>query len=202
MSEWWTYRLEDLLMFAPRTYYRLFELYNRDVWPLHVATLIAALLMLRYRDRPRVAAWTLAASWVWIAWAFHLQRYATIFPAAKYLALLFVIQTLLLIVLGAKSPGFRPIFIILALLVHPLLALVFDRPIEWFGIAPDPTVLATLGARRRPLLVIPLLWCAISGATLWVMDAPDALLLPIAGIVALVFASADAIASRRTKGTR
>jgi hypothetical protein len=28
MSEWWTYSLWDFLLFSPRTYYRLFELYN------------------------------------------------------------------------------------------------------------------------------------------------------------------------------
>ncbi len=33
MSEWWTYTLSDFLLFSARTYYRLFELYNRDVWP-------------------------------------------------------------------------------------------------------------------------------------------------------------------------
>ena len=31
MSEWWTYRLSDFLLYAPRTYFRLFELYN-DTW--------------------------------------------------------------------------------------------------------------------------------------------------------------------------
>ena len=33
MSEWWTYHLSDFLLFAPRTYYRLFELYNAAIWP-------------------------------------------------------------------------------------------------------------------------------------------------------------------------
>ena len=28
MSEWWTYRLSDFLLFAPRTYWRQFELLN------------------------------------------------------------------------------------------------------------------------------------------------------------------------------
>ena len=30
MSEWWTYRLSDFLMFSPRTYHRLFELHNAE----------------------------------------------------------------------------------------------------------------------------------------------------------------------------
>jgi hypothetical protein len=33
------------------------------------------------------------------------------------------------------------------------------------------------------LLIIPVLWCAISGATLWTLHAPDALVLPIAAFV-------------------
>ena len=39
MSEWWTYRPSDFLLFAPRTYYRLIELYNVEWWPLHLAVL-------------------------------------------------------------------------------------------------------------------------------------------------------------------
>jgi hypothetical protein len=27
MSEWWSYSLSDFLLFSPRTYYRLFDLY-------------------------------------------------------------------------------------------------------------------------------------------------------------------------------
>ena len=34
MSEWWTYRPSDFLMFAPDTYWRLFELHNAAWWPL------------------------------------------------------------------------------------------------------------------------------------------------------------------------
>jgi hypothetical protein len=54
MSEWWTYRLSDFLLFAPNTYYRLFELYNDAIWPLQLAGLAlgAVLLVLLVRDRP------------------------------------------------------------------------------------------------------------------------------------------------------
>ena len=62
---------------------------------------------------------------------------------------------------------------------------------EIFGLMPDPTVAATLGAlltmRRAPwsLLVIPLLWCALTGATLWTMEAPDALLMPAIAVLTI-----------------
>jgi hypothetical protein len=52
---------------------------------------------------------------------------------------------------------------------------------EIFGIAPDPTAIATLGfllfARGKflPLLLpIPVLWCLLSGMTLWTMSALQA----------------------------
>ena len=68
--------------------------------------------------------------------------------------------------------------------------------VEIFGIAPDPTVVATLGlvlrapvGQRWTLLPIPLAWCAMSGATAWAMGSPDAWVMPIAGVLALVSAS-------------
>ena len=45
MSEWWTYRPSDFLLFSPRTYYRLFELYNAEVWPGHVLALALGLAL-------------------------------------------------------------------------------------------------------------------------------------------------------------
>ena len=78
--------------------------------------------------------------------------------------------------------------IVYALAVHPLIALFTGRPwtqAEIFGLAPDPTAIATLGvllAADRPrwhLLMLPLLWCAISGLTLWTMEQPEAPMLGI-----------------------
>ena len=43
MSEWWTYRLSDLLLFSPQTYYRLFELYNAAIWPAQVLAIALGL---------------------------------------------------------------------------------------------------------------------------------------------------------------
>ena len=39
MSEWWTYRAEDFLLFSPRVYWRMFELHNTALWPLHLLDL-------------------------------------------------------------------------------------------------------------------------------------------------------------------
>ena len=83
----------------------------------------------------------------------------------------------------------------LAVLVQPLIGPLFGRgwtQAEVFGLFPDPTVACTLGTViaadriRWELLVLPVLWCAITGATLWAMAAPDAWLMPLLAVAAIV----------------
>ena len=91
-----------------------------------------------------------------------------------------------------------------ALLLQPLIGSITGREwsgVELFGLAPDPTVLATLGVLvaadrvRWELLVIPVLWCAVTGATLWTMGAPEALLMPLAGLSTLILAAYRSLSS-------
>ena len=105
MSEWWTYTLSDFLLFSPRTYYRLFELYNADIWPAQIVTLalgVAAVGLLRHprAGQGRIVAAILAGCWLWVAWAFHWRHYATINWAATYFAGAFALEALFLIVIG------------------------------------------------------------------------------------------------------
>ena len=105
MSEWWTYSLRDLLLFSPRTYYRLFELYNIELWPLQfVALTLGSAMWLFWRRHSKLTGRALAAilalCWLWVAWAYHWQRYANINWAANYYALAFALEALLLLWLG------------------------------------------------------------------------------------------------------
>jgi hypothetical protein len=74
---------------------------------------------------------------------------------------------------------------------------------ELLGLAPDPTVVGTLGVLlaadrvRWELFVIPVSWCAITGATLWVMKSPEALLMPLIGLSALVLSAYKSLTLRR-----
>ena len=64
MSEWWTYRPSDFLMFAPRTYWRLFELHNEAWWPAQaIVSVLAALRLvgLRRRHGPTLRVGVVAA---------------------------------------------------------------------------------------------------------------------------------------------
>lgn len=212
MSEWWTYSLTDFLLFSPRTYYRLFELYNAAIWPAHVAAValgLAILLSARRNDGRPVAA-ILGGLWIWTALAFHLDRYATINWAAIYVAGVFAFQAGLLLWTGVArnkldiTPPRRaadyvgPALFLFALCVQPTIGPLLGRSwtqVEMFGLAPDPTAVATLGILlmgRHPhwhLLVVPLLWCAFTGLTLSAMEAPDALVSPIAAALALIVAA-------------
>lgn len=225
MSEWWSYRLSDILPFSPQTYFRLFELHNEALWPAQLAALaagvaIVALILTRRPWSGRAVALLLAAAWGFVAWAYIGTRYAALNWAAIYFAYGFAVQALLLMLAAAfgrlsftalKSPVARAGLgmALFALLVQPLIGPALGREwsgMELFGIAPDPTVLATLGVllatdRLRPmLLVIPLLWCGVTGAILWAMDAPDALLMPAAGFAALGLALYRALRARAERG--
>jgi hypothetical protein len=212
-TEWWTYTLSDFLLFSARTYYRLFELYNADIWPAQLVALALGLFILASLFRS--AAWCgkavttiLAACWLWVAWAFHAERYASINWAAIYFAIGFAAEALLLIWFGLVrgelpcAPAGDVVHVaglgvfLFALIVQPLIGPAIGRPwtqAEIFGVAPDPTAIATLGilllASRRTawaLMPIPIIWCAISGATLWTMQSQDALIMPLAALLVLL----------------
>lgn len=212
MSEWWTewatYRLSDFLMFSQRSYYRLMALYNEAVWPAHLLALAAGMAVLACVARPgpgtrRIALLVLAAAWAWVGWAYQLERYAEINTAGPWFAVAFGVQALLLCVLALRSPGAAPArmqkhvalgLIGLAVVAYPLLAPVSGRgwgQAEVFGIAPDPTAIATLGVllacRAHPLAwMLALAWCAVSGATLMELQVGYAWLLPTCAILAVV----------------
>lgn len=207
MSDWWSYRPSDFLMFSPRIYWRLFESVNATWWPVQALLVAAALawLVLRWRSTlaPTMqaasgAAAVLGACWLMTAWLFLWERFAPINAAASAYAVAFALQGLGLLALAAglrrAVPAAAPrtrsrVALALglwALLGHPLLALGSGRPLaqaELFGLAPDPTVIATLaflllvppvsGVRRltRILWWLPVAWCLVSAATLATMGA-------------------------------
>ncbi len=221
MTEWWTYRPGDFLMFSPRIYWRLFEDINGATWPLPVLAVVLGVAALgwcwRRPGSERVvglAALLLAAAWGHVAWAFLWQRFAPIQWVASSFAVAFAVQAAAVLAscwqarwtgtgpgaeFGVSQPGRRAGLALAAwaTVLHPLLAGVQGRPWqqgEVFGLAPDPTALATLAwllmtpatspmARRwRALLwVIPVLWCVVSAAQLFTMGALQGA-VPLAGV--------------------
>jgi hypothetical protein len=197
MTEWWTYRLSDFMMFSPRAYWRLVEVYNSDVWPAQLVGVGAGLVMLWLAAVPRPAAGRivaalLAAAWLWVGWAFHLEHYAAINWGARYLAGAFWLQAALLIVFGVmhRSRQAAPVTAVpnlgwtlaaFGVVLYPLAGLAAGRPwtqAEVFGVMPEPTALASLGLllaggqpHARLLCILPALSFALGMATLWVLSA-------------------------------
>ena len=103
MSEWWTYRPANFLLFSPRVYWRMFELHNAALWPLQVLTLAAGLIIILLIAR-RPGSWArwlaliLAILWIFVGWSFLWNRYATINWAAAYVAPAFSVEGVLLLV--------------------------------------------------------------------------------------------------------
>ena len=212
MTEWWTYRIDSFLLFSARTYQRLIESTNTDVWPLQMVTLMAGMGLLLWLGRPhsqrrdRVVFVLLALAWAWVAWDFLHRRFATINWAADYAALLFALQAVALLWVGVSRGGrvrrrkLSPtdpvaiLLIVLGVIVYPLLAPMLGRPwvqAEVFGVAPDPTVITTLGflllaePPRRLLIVVPVLWCLFHGALLWGLRAGQAWVPPAVALLAV-----------------
>ena len=217
MSEWWTYRLTSFLLFSPRTYYRLFELYNLAIWPAQLAGVAIGLAIVALLVRKRGASRS------------HHRRLAGRLLAVDRVGLslpaLCADQLGGAVVRGGvRAPGVasrgrrrhrRP-----NRLAARGRSRVPDRDLarrnrrssgircwrrsrdvrgrtaETFGVAPDPTALATVAALalvrgrvRWLLLVVPLLWCAFTALTLWAMKSPEA-------IVVVAARAARAVAAR------
>ncbi len=157
-----TYRPSDFLMFAPRTYWRLFELHNEAWWPLPLWLPGLGLAALAWRWRGgatahHACALVLAAAGAFVGGSFVLEAYAPINWAARWVAALWAALCLLLVALAASGKvyalahGLRcrlaALLALWALLGQPLLAPLAGRPLaqaEVFALAPDPTALAAL----------------------------------------------------------
>jgi hypothetical protein len=234
VSEWWTYRLSSFLLFSPRTYYRLIELYNAAIWPAQLVALALGLVLgIRVFLVPRratattaSAAGALAAGWLWVAIAFLARRYATINPAAVWFAWAFALEAALLlaVLLGAAAARIRfdvssrlarragLAVLLLALFGEPLAAPLLGRDLrgaEVFGMTPDPTALATLGILaamrfrgRWMAMVVPVLWCAVSGATLLAMRSAVWWIAPLAASAIAVVLATERTATTETSAPR
>jgi hypothetical protein len=211
MPELLSYSFEDLLLFSPRVYWRLFELHNRSVWPAQCIALLFGLMVLVWLVWPR--QWSdflivvgLALAWAWVGWSFLWMRYATINWAVAYVAPAFAVEAVLLVLVkgrggrllfefrGNVASGIGLVLFLYALILHPLTPLVEGRSLqaaEVFVIAPDPTAIATLGLLTlapRPaaawLSIIPFAWILTSWATLHTLGSA----LAIIPFLALCFA--------------
>jgi hypothetical protein len=219
MSEWWTYRPANFLLFSARAYWRMFELANEAYWPLPIAAWIVGVawcVVLAWfvakrdssRERAsqrevsflRLSLACLALIWLWVAWSFLYSRYAPIHWVMHGFSMAFAAQAAAMFLLSFRADivlttrnwrkRFGVLLTLFAIAIYPLLSLVAGRSLtqsEVFAIAPDPTIVATLGfllllkAKSRLsrwglrcLLIVPIAYAAQSCATLVTMGAIEA----------------------------
>lgn len=225
MGEFSSYTLDDFLLFSPRVYFRMLEQHNQALWPLQVLTIAAGLALIVMvlspsHDRNRLSFAICGVVWLWVAWSFFFERYASINWAAAYVAPLAALEGALLLWFGARggAGGVRPGIswpawlgvglLVFAVLGYPLVALVEGRTAqssEVFGLTPEPTAIATLallavtmGRWRLVLMIIPLLWCALAGVTLFALQAPAWFVAPVCAAIAVLVAILGSPTKRAT----
>ena len=181
--------------------------YNAAVWPAQAVALALALAVLWLVVAPRPGAGRLigailAAAWLWVGLVFHLRYFAALDFMAPVYGWAFIAEAALLIwvVVWRGAPlSFRADICGLAGLAVAVFAL-FGLPLisgataagfaaaRLVGVAPGPTALFTLGllllAEGRgalPLMVVPLLWCAVAGIAAWALGIAEAWPLPVLG---------------------
>ena len=212
MQDWATYSLNDFVLFSPQVYFRLFELHNQALWPAQLLTtaLCLAVFLRLLKPSPRGIKQALAlygVLWLWMAVAFFWQRYASINWTSIYIAPFALLQGLFLLTaaLMRQKPAERrtkqttdalPLGLYLAALFgYPLFGMMMGRPLvglEYLGLAPDPTAIATLAVTamlpspcKWLLMVIPLLWCLITGLTLYALNVSGFFIAPLAAVCAI-----------------
>lgn len=202
MNGWSNYALQDFIPFTADIYIRLLERMNESFWPLHLLTLALGLaaLWLAIKNRRRLACLLIAPVWVFVGFAFFIQRYAELNWAGGYIGYFFIAQAILFILIVAAGKGLDKVsskspavvigisLAIVGLIGWPFIALLTGGTwpqAEVFGIHADPTALTALGLALilfRGLALwlmamVPVIWLILSGLTLLVLGMPAANLL-------------------------
>ena len=203
-----------MLSFDAEVLAALFAQMNRALWPAQIACLAAALvvLWLAAAERPgrtRLIGAVLVAAWLSCGLIFHFGYFANLSFTAPAFGGLFLAQAALLtwslllrgrpaFAIGRGPASWAALAAIAyALLAMPLIALFGEglAAARVFALAPGATAVFTLGllllSRNRcpiHLLILPLVWTLIAGATAWSLWIPEDLASPFFGLALLAVA--------------
>ena len=212
-----------VLPFTVEQFFAVFEAYDRAVWPAQLVTyglaaVVVAPLFRRAPGSDRIVSAILAAFWLSTGVAYHIGFFSRINKAAYGFGVLFAIEGLLLLISGTIRPrlsyqfraGLWPllgvVLIVYAMIVYPLLGLLFGHPaveLPWLGVTPCPTTIFTFGVflcaggARLGIFMIPLLWSVIGGSAAVLLQMPQDYGLIASGIVGLISLIARPPVSRR-----
>ncbi len=203
-----------MLPFSFESLFAFFGEYNRSVWPAAIiANLLGAVLLYTFyrkaETKPRLVFIVLGMAWLWVGAVFYMTHLAMLFFAAPYFGGIFLLQGLILLWTGYSRSEiiFRDgrdykgiagyMFMVFALLMYPVADGLLGTgwpDVRFFGIAPEPTILFTLGALMliRPqapfnLLILPIIVSFVTLFTTWVLAILQDWLIPFAAIAAIFF---------------
>ncbi|NIA71931.1 hypothetical protein HBA54_25355 [Pelagibius litoralis] len=204
-----------MLSFDAEVLSALFARMNAALWPAQLAFGAAALAALvfaalRQAFAARAIGVILVTAWLCCGLIFHLTYFAGLSFTAPVYGGLFLAQAALLawsllvrgkpvFALNRGLPAWVGLLVVgYALVAVPVIALSGAGGLaaaRTFGLAPGPTAVFTLGLllliqRHCPLhlLVLPVLWCLIAGATAWSLWIPEDLALPFIALAVLAVA--------------
>lgn len=196
-------------------FFDLFARYNTAIWPLQWVMYglgFAALALMFWRSRAAGALVSLILALMWTvnAIGYHWMFFATINPAARVFAGVFMVEALFLLVAPLLWRDWRLVpsddarswtgaaLALFAVAVYPLWGIAaahFYPALPMFGVAPCPTVIFTLALllfapwhAARWLLAIPILWAGIGGSAAILLGVPQDYGLIAAGLIVLGFA--------------
>jgi hypothetical protein len=201
------------LPFTRLEFLQVFSVYNESIWPVQIFAAVLGLVAVcllfwsaEWADRS--IATILSILWAITGIGYHWLFFAKINGAAYLFGGLFLAAALIFLVEGTlrnrigfeAARGLRGwlglMLVVYSIVVYPALGLAVTHPYPetpLFGVTPCPTTIFTLGlllsaTYPRPLLLIavPLLWAAIGGSAAFLLDVPQDLVLPVAGLISLI----------------
>ena len=198
------------LPFSIQQFFQVFRDYNDAIWPLQIFLLVVALfciVLIGRQNTNRIVSGMIALLWAWMGVVYHFLFFARINPAARLFAVLFLIQSLLILWVGVKKEGLRytkhrslqtvlgGLLIVYALFIYPLLSYRFGHLYPYnptFGV-PCPTTIFTIGIfffldapYRNSIFVIPVLWSVIGTTAALLLGVMEDFGRSVAGVMSLL----------------
>lgn len=200
-----------MLPFTTDQFLEVFAKYNNAIYPNQWVLILAALAAVIFsftKNLKKTSVLLLAFLWAWAGVVYHLLFFTRIKGVAVLFGILFLVQSLIFIQIGAiqGSIGFQPRFntrgvlgvfwMVYALVLYPLLNYLLGHQYPRspsFGV-PCPVTIFTFGLlfwtyRPIPLLVIviPFFWTAIGASAAFLLGIYEDLGLLFVGVIYLIF---------------
>ena len=193
-----------MLPFTHEQFLAVFAAYNDAVWPAQAVAYLAGAaictaIAARTAIAPALAAFGLAAMWLWTGVAYHWVFFSRVNPAAGAFGAAFVAQGVLFTAAAVRRrlqfAAVRQlqcvagwVLVAYSALVYPAIGAlngVHYPAAPVFGITPCPLAIFSFGvlllARSSPwwLLPIPVAWSAIGASAAWQLAIPQDWALPL-----------------------